>query len=181
MHRLKSIRFGTALLLVVAGCSRFNRTPPVPATPSDANIAAIVLAANNTDISYAKLAPARAEAPAIKDFAARMLADHGAVDRAMHELLDRMQLTPEENKTSLDFRDDGTDKRDRMRDLEGHAFDTTYIANEITYHSKLLDALDKILIPDARDPTLKQTLTSIRPAVASHLQHAQRVQAALAK
>lgn len=150
-----------------------------PKAPSDANIAAIVLAANSTDISYAKLVPARAQAQAIKDFAARMLTDHTAVDRSVRDLLDRLKLEPEENTTSLDFRDESTTKRDLMRELDGRAFDSTYIANEVSYHTKLLDALDKVLIPDAKNPQLKQALTQIRPAVAAHLAHAQRVQTAL--
>ena len=66
-----------------------------------------------------------------------------------------------------------------MRELDGRAFDSTYIANEITYHTKLLDALDKVLIPDARNPQLIHALTQIRRAVAAHLAHAQRVQSSL--
>jgi putative membrane protein len=147
--------------------------------PSDANIAAIVLAANNTDISYAKLVPARAASPAIKDFALRMLTDHNAVNASLNDLLNRIDLTPEENTTSLDFRDESTTKRDLMRELEGRAFDSTYIANEVTYHTKLLASLDNVLIPNADNPQLKSVLTQIRPAVAAHLAHAQRVQSAL--
>jgi putative membrane protein len=66
-----------------------------------------------------------------------------------------------------------------MRELEGRAFDSTYIANEVTYHTKLLASLDNVLIPNADNPQLKSVLTQIRPAVAAHLAHAQRVQSAL--
>lgn len=178
MSRL--MRFAPIILL--AACSRLRVGVPwghSDSGPSDANIAAIVLAANNTDISYAKLAPARASSPAIKDFAARMLTDHSAVNASLNDLLNRIDLTPEENTTSLDFRDESTTKRDLMRELEGHAFDSTYIANEVTYHTKLLASLDNLLIPNADNPQLKSALTQIRPAVAAHLAHAQRVQSAL--
>lgn len=180
---MSTLARGTLVALVLGGACARAGTMHLPwehrSGPSDANIVAIVLAANNTDISYAKLAPARAQSPAIKDFAARMLADHTAVNAAMTELINRINLNPEENSTSLDFRDESTTKRDLMRELEGHAFDSTYIANEISYHTKLLDALDKSLIPGARNPQLRQVLTNIRPAVAAHLAHAQRVQAGL--
>lgn len=180
MSKFVSMRV-LALGFVVAGCSRMHTSHAkvVDDGPSDGNIAAIVLAANNTDISYAKLVPARAQAQSIKDFAARMVTDHSAVNAAMNELMARINLNPEEDKTSLDFRDESTTKRDLMRDLEGHAFDSTYIANEISYHTKLLNALDTVLIPDADSPALKQTLMSIRPAVAGHLAHAQTVQRGL--
>ena len=173
----KSLAAGT-LVLVAAGCAHlpWHRGP---SGPSDANIAAILLAANNTDISYAKLVPNRAQSPAIKDFAARMLTDHNAVNAMVNELLGRINLTPEENTTSLDFRDESTTKRDLMRELDGRAFDTTYINNEISYHTKLLASIDNTLVPFARNPQLRQTLLSIRPAVAAHLDHAQRVKAGL--
>ena len=59
------------------------------AGPLDPNIAAIVLAANNTDISYARLAPSRAQSPAVKEFAAQMLTDHTGVNRLVSDLLVR--------------------------------------------------------------------------------------------
>jgi putative membrane protein len=166
------------VLALFAGCARMH-SQKTATGPSDANIAAIVLAANNTDISYAKLAPARAQSPAIKDFAARMLADHTLVNQRMNDLMARIDLTPEENTTSLDFRDESTEKRDLMRPLEGRVFDSTYIANEITYHTKLLAAIDSVLLPRARDPQLEQTIAALRPAVAAHLAHAQMVRSGL--
>jgi putative membrane protein len=186
-------RFALALAVLSLACSHFRRDEPNPSNaastptaaargaPSDAEIAAIVLAANNTDISYAKLAPTRAESQAIKDFAARMLGDHTRVNQLVSDLLTALQLTPEDSKTSLDFRDESATKRDLMRELEGRAFDTTYIANEITYHTKLLGAIDSVLLPAARNAQLKQLMTNMRPAVAAHLAHAQQVRAGLAR
>jgi putative membrane protein len=176
-----------ALLVVSASCSWFRRGGSAPAAPTvvavagptDGEIAAILLAANNTDISYAKLAPARAQSQAIKDFAARMLTDHTGVNTLVNDLVASANLTPEESKTSLDFRDESAMKRDLMRELSGRAFDTTYIANEISYHPRLLAAIDATLLPAARNAQLKQLITNIRPAVAAHLAHAQQVHTAL--
>lgn len=182
---------------LVAGCHHAASTSspaaaaaPVPApevapvgrtgAPSDADIAAILLAANYTDISYAKLAtPERTRSDAIKDFAKQMLTDHTAVNKQAMDLFTKINLTPEDNPTSLDFRDESEAKREMMRDLDGRAFDTTYINNEISYHTKLLDALDKVLIPASRNMELKQFLVNVRPAVAAHLGHAQDVKTAL--
>jgi putative membrane protein len=168
---------------LLAGCGRFRQSANAPEprsfATSDGNIAAMLLAANSTDISYAKLVPGRSLSPAVQDFARRMIVDHGAVTTAMNELIARTKIQPEENNTSLDFRDESTTKRDLMRDLGGRQFDSTYIANEIEYHTKLLKTLDDVLIPRARDAQLRQVLVSVRPAVASHLMHAQRVQAGL--
>ncbi|HEY4139170.1 MAG TPA: DUF4142 domain-containing protein, partial [Casimicrobiaceae bacterium] len=159
-HQLTARRILVASVVVAASaCSRFRghsnpggrapapsrptataptRKTPAKNAPTDANIAAILLAANNTDISYAKLVAGRSASPAIKDFANRMLIDHGAVNTAVTELIARTQIQPADNQASLDFRDESTARRDVMRELNGRRFDSTYIANEIAYHNNLL-------------------------------------------
>jgi putative membrane protein len=157
---------------------------PAPARkvigPSDANIAAILLAASNTDISYARLAPNRAQSSETKDYAAQMMADHASVNRMVGEMLTRMKLDPEDNSASLEFRDESATRRDMLRQLDGHAFDAAYLMNEVTVHTKLLATIDNTLLPSARRPEMKNLLTSLRPAVAAHLAHAQELQTSLA-
>jgi putative membrane protein len=176
-----------ALLAFSASCSLFRRDKPAPAAPAtvrvvgptDGEIMAILLAANNTDISYAKLAPTRAQSQAVKDFALRMFNDHSGVNTVVNDLISSANTTPVESKTSLDFRDESAMKRDLMRELSGRAFDTTYMSNEISYHTRLLASIDGTLLPAARDTQLRQLITNFRPAVAAHLAHAQQVRAAL--
>jgi putative membrane protein len=153
--------------------------PRATADLTDANIAAILLAANNTDISYARLAPSRAQSQAVKDFAERMLTDHTNVNQAVTDLLGRIDLNPEDDKISLDFRDESANKRDILRELDGRAFDSTYVKNEVDYHVKLLGAIDTVLLPSARNPQLKQLIANIRPAVVAHLGHARQIQGAM--
>ena len=144
---------------------------------ADANIAAMVLASNNTDISYARLVPSRAQRADIKEFAQRMLTDHTAVNGLLNDLLAKLDLTPEDNTTSLDLRDESANKRDLMRELDGYAFDSTYIENEVAYHRKFLASIDNVMIPRARASELRVLLTTVRPAVAAHLAHAEQVRA----
>jgi putative membrane protein len=144
---------------------------------SDANIAAMVLASNNTDISYARLVPTRADRQDVKQFATRMLTDHTGVNALVNELLAKLDMTPADNTASLDMRDESADKRDMMRELSGYAFDSTYIENEVAYHRKFLTSIDEVLLPRARNGDLKTLLTSVRPAVAAHLAHAEQVRA----
>jgi putative membrane protein len=173
----------TTLVLVSAGCARFraeaNKPDKLPEGPNDGNITAMLLAANNTDISYAQLAPRRTASPAVREYATRMIVDHSAVNSALTELVQRSRIEPEENSASLYYRDESTAERDLMRGMVGRQFDSTYIANEINYHLNLLKTLDTVLIPRARDAQLRQVLVSVRPAVVSHLDHAQKVQAGL--
>jgi putative membrane protein len=95
--------------------------------------------------------------------------------------LAKTNITAEDNKASLDMRDESAAKRDTLRELRGAQFDSSYMANEVRYHTRLLSTLDSVLIPAAKNRDLKSLLTSVRPAVAAHLEHAQRVQAGLGK
>lgn len=151
--------------------------PMIKVRWNDAGITAMVLALNYTDISYARLAPARAERQDVKQFAERMLTDHTSVNALVTRLLQKLDLTPEDNEASLDMRDESSAKRDLMRELNARAFDSTYMENEVSYHQKYLSALDQELIPAARNAELKALLTSVRPAVAAHLAHAEQVRA----
>lgn len=148
-----------------------------PGRLNDANIAAIVLASNNTDISYARLVPSRAERTDVKDFARRMLTDHASINGLITELTTQLDMTPEDNVMSLDLRDESAAKRDRMRELSGYAFDSLYIENEVSYHRKFLYAIDNVLEPRARNSQLKSLITNVRPAVAAHLAHAEQIRA----
>lgn len=147
--------------------------------PTDANIAAILLAANNTDISYGRIATSRAQTPAVKEYASQMIVDHAGVNRIVNDLLTRMMLNPEDNTASLEFRDESAAKRDQLHEATPRGFDASYMLNEVSYHTKLLASIDNTLLPSARSPEIRQLLTSLRPAVAAHLAHAEQVQAGL--
>jgi putative membrane protein len=53
------------------------------------------------------------------------------------------------------------------------------VDHEVAYHQQVLDAIDKTLIPNAKNDELKQLLTKVRPAIAAHLEHAKMVQSSL--
>lgn len=170
-------------LVGVSACPRPHVEELKAERPSDGNIAAMFLAANNTDVSYAQvaLASGQTSTKTILAFASRMLSDHSGLNQAATQVLSRTGIVAEDNVASLDFRDESAAKRDTLRELHGAPFDSTYIANEIRYHTKLLAVIDSVLIPSARNPDLKSLMMGVRPAVAAHLEHAQRVQAGLGK
>ena len=137
----------------------------------------MVLASNNTDISYARLVPPRAQRDDVKKFAERMLTDHTGVNALVTQLLAKLDLAPQDNAISLDMRDESADKRDLMRELSGFAFDSTYMENEVAYHQKFLASIDDQMLPAARNSELRALLSAVRPAVAAHLAHAEQVRA----
>jgi len=164
--------------------------PPAPAAErpaarpaaklSDAQIAAIVVAANQVDIDAGQLAIAKAKDAEVKDFAQRMVTDHAAVNKAAVELVTKLGVTPEPSDASRALAAGGTEARAKLDQLEGDAFDRAYVDNEVAYHEAVIEVLDAQLIPSATNPELASALTGARPAFEAHLQHARHIQAKLA-
>jgi putative membrane protein len=148
---------------------------------TDAQIAAIVVTANQVDIDAGKLAQARGASPDVKKFAERMVTDHTGVNKSATELVTRLKVTPEENPTSRSLKAGGDKNLAALKGLQGAAFDKAYIDHEVAYHQQVLDALDKTLIPNAKNEELKALLVKVRPAFVAHLDHAKQLQASLGK
>ena len=155
--------------------------PAAPAAPAvnDAQIAAIVVAANQVDIDAGKLAESKATNARVKSFARQMVTDHAGVNKAATALVTKLGVTPEENETSRSLTAGGEQNRSSLQGKSGAEFDKAYIENEVTYHQAVLDALDKTLIPNAQNADLKNMLVTTRPAFEAHLKMAQEVRAAV--
>jgi len=152
-----------------------------PAGPSDAQIAAIVVAANQVDIDAGKLAVGKAQSKEVKAFAQQMITDHTGVNKQATDLVTRLKVKPEENDTSKGLKSDGAQSVAALEKLKGAEFDRAYVAREIAYHQTVIDALDKTLVPNAKNAELKALLVKVRPAFVAHLDHAKSVQAQLGK
>lgn len=168
----------TAVLLILTACRTPQSETAVPAVLSDANIAAIVVAANNADILYADLALAKSQDRAVREFATMVKKDHESVNEAAVALVTRLGVIPVDNEISFDLRDDAETKRRILRDFEDFTFDSAYAANEVSYHASVIDAIDDALIPSAQNAELKALLVAVRPAIVAHLDHARRLAAA---
>ncbi len=151
------------------------------AGPTDPQIAAIVVTANQVDIDAAKLAESKTDKKDVKAFAQLMVTDHSAVNQAATDLVHRLNVTPEDNATSQSLAQGGQANLATLKKLNGAAFDKAYVDHEVTYHEAVLDALDKTLIPNAHNADLKALLVKVRPAFVTHLEHARMLQASLGK
>lgn len=151
------------------------------AGPTDPQIAAIVVAANQADINAGRLAESKAHSKQVRAFGRRMVVDHTNVNQLAGALVHKLHVTPEANSTSESLESAGKENLERLRKLHGAAFDRAYIEHEVTYHEQVIDALDKTLIPNAQNPQLKALLVKVRPAFEAHLTMAKQVQAALGR
>jgi putative membrane protein len=149
------------------------------AAPTDPQIAAIVVTANQVDIDAGKLAEGKSANNDVKEFARLMVKDHGNVNKAATDLAKKLKLTPEDNPTAQSLKQGGDSNIAKLKTLSGKAFDRAYVDNEVTYHQAVLDALDKSLVPNAKDDELRALMVNSRPAFVAHLQHAKLLQSRL--
>jgi putative membrane protein len=149
--------------------------------PTDPQIAAIVVTANQVDIDAGKLAKAKGTSKEVKDFAQRMITDHTGVNKSATELVTKLHVTPESNATSQSLQQGGDQNLANLKGLSGSAFDRAYVDHEVIYHQTVLDAMDNTLVPNAKNADLKALLIKVRPAFVAHLEHAKQVQASLGK
>jgi putative membrane protein len=171
VHKLATFAVVALLPIGVAGAEA--------AGPTDLQIAAIVIAANQVDIDAGKLAETKATSKEVKEFVHRMVVDHTGVNQSTTELVTRLHVTSEPNPTSLSFEDGRKQNLANLHKLGGASFDKAYVDHEVAYHEAVLDAIDKTLIPNGKNEELKALLVKARPAFTANLEHAKKLQASL--
>ena len=150
------------------------------AGPTDPQIAAIVVAANQVDIDAGKLAKSRSKNKAVKSFANTMIRDHSSVNKQAVALVKKLKVKPEANATSKSLLDGGKANLAALKKLKGAAFDKAYVDHEVAYHQQVIDAINGTLIPNAKNAELKALLVKVAPVIQAHLEHAKKMQADLA-
>lgn len=171
---MKNIGIVLAAAVLLAGTTAYAQAP------SDAQIASIVVTANQVDIDAGQLAASKAHAKDVKAFGQQMVTDHTGVNKQAVALVTKLKVKPEDNPTSQSLKADGKKNIAHLKQLKGAAFDKAYVDNEVTYHQAVIDAIDKTLIPNAQNAELKTLLVDSRPAFVAHLEHAKMMQSAMA-
>ena len=171
---MRTLGFTMAMSLILAVAAA------AAAGPTDPQIAAIVVTANQVDIDAGNLAVKESHTKDVRDFAQRMITDHTGVNKSAVDLVTKLKVTPEDNPTSHSLNAGGEENLKNLKTLKGAAFDKAYVDHEVAYHQQVLDAVDKVLIPNAANAELKGLLVQVRPAFVAHLEHAKRIQATLA-
>ena len=97
--RLFAFVLGALLCVAVAGASAQSI--------NDAQIAHIVVTANQVDIDAGKLATSMASNPEVKKFGQQMVTDHTGVNKQAADLAAKLKVTPADNPTSQSLKDGG--------------------------------------------------------------------------
>jgi putative membrane protein len=169
-------RFGAAFTVLVLAA---GTVAAQPAKPNDAQIAHIAYTAGVIDIKAAQQALQKCRNREVRQFAQDMVRDHTAVNKQALALVQKLQVTPQDNPTSQALVKQASDKRNELSRLRGAAFCRAYAQNEVAYHQTVNNALETTLIPSASNPELKSLLETGLKIFQGHQQHAEQVVAAL--
>jgi len=143
--------------------------------PTDPQIAHIAYTAGNLDIAAGKQALAKSHNKAVRAFAEEMVRDHSAVNAKALALVKKLKVTPADNPTSQGLTKAADAERAKLAKMNGAAFDREYVSNEIAYHKTVNGALEKVLIPSAKNAELKSLLETGLTLFKEHQAHAEQV------
>jgi putative membrane protein len=172
------LAIGSIALLMLAAPSVGSAQAKGPDL-SDPEVAHVAVTANSIDIELGRLAEAKARRKEVREFAATMVRDHGAVNAQAGALAARLGVSPADNAVSRSLQAGAAEARKGLEKVGEVDFDKAYLAREVGYHQAVLDALDGVLIPTTEHPELRKLLVAVRPAIAAHLAHAKHLQATL--
>ncbi|MBL0424452.1 DUF4142 domain-containing protein [Ramlibacter alkalitolerans] len=167
--------------LALAALAAFALSAQAQGGPTDPQIAHIVVTANQIDIDAGKLAKSKSKNKEVDKFAQQMITDHGAVNKQAVALAKKLKVKPEDNDTSKSLMKGAHEETAKLKKLKGKEFDKEYVDHEVAYHQAVLDAIDKTLVPSAKNAELKGLIEKVRPAIQAHLDHAKHLQADLGK
>ncbi|MFZ5480907.1 MAG: DUF4142 domain-containing protein [Myxococcota bacterium] len=186
---LAALLYGTSAMAETPPTGTGTPTPttpgnqPAPTQPGtmqgqidDGDVAAVLMAANDIDVKAGELARTRSTNTDVKAFAERMVNEHGAVNKRLQDLNQRLGLKPDEGDSAKRLRADADAAMTRMRGLKGAEFDRAYIDNEVTFHTRVLEVIDTQLLPNVSNTDLKALVNEVRPNIQAHLTQARQIQ-----
>ena len=119
------------------------------------------------EIDLGELAKERAQSDEVKQFAQRMIDDHGKANEQLEEIAkNKGAVTPTEAG------EEHSKVRAELAELEGEEFDQKYMAAMAEEHQKAVDLFQK-QAEEGEDPELKSFAEQTLPIIKEHLTQAQ--------
>lgn len=137
-------------------------------TLTDSQIAAVTEGVNTAEVQQAELARTRSKQASVRGFAAMMIEHHGAAKREQAQL----KLAQQPSDLSRRLAAEAKATLDKLRNASSQDFDRSYFQAQVDGHQTVLDALNRDLIPQAKDPRLQGYLKELTPKVEHHLKEA---------
>jgi len=162
--RLKAL-FLAAFLLLFGTVAHAQDNPK---RLDDAMIFAIFDQANMADIWTARLGIQKGKSGEVRALGKMVAGDHEVVQQMGRDLARKLGITPRIPDNDRSFEDQAQVIK-RLQARSGADFDHAYLQHEIQFHTAVIAALEKTLIPKTKTPELKALLVGVLPGFKHHL------------
>jgi putative membrane protein len=145
------VPFAALVMFAVLTALRPSATPPAGAVLDDPTIVAIFDAANTYDIETGLLAAEKGNSRAVREFGEMLARDHRNVRAQGRDLAAALKVTPTPPQGEF----------------------ALTVAHEVDFHSAVIEAVTKTLLPALQNAQVKDLVTKVAPAFAAHRDAAQ--------
>jgi len=142
---------------------------------TDANIVALLDAANKADSSAGALAAKKATNAEVKAFARLMMSEHHALRAAGQALAKQLGVEPKAPERDPLAPYVANEMKTLQSTAKGAEFDRVYIDNEVSVHQAVLDLANQARVT-TQTPQLKELIEKAVPVIRKHLDQATELQ-----
>jgi putative membrane protein len=147
---------------------------------NDDEIFGVLSIMNEEEMKMAEYAKKWAKGTRVKEFAALMITDHGALKAREDETRDRLGLRKTDSRLRDDIKNDAKQKMEVLEKVpKGDDFDKSYVDIQVDTHAMWINFLDTKLLPHAQMPDLRVELNNFRATLERHYDTAKQLQASL--
>jgi putative membrane protein len=157
------------------GASTGAPTTTPKAGLSDANIVALLDAANKADSAGGAVAAKKATRADVKAFAQLMMSEHHALRKAGQDLAKQLGVEPKPPEKDPLAPYVASEMKALQSTPKGAEFDRTYIDNEVTIHQAVIDLANQARVT-TQTPQLKDLIEKAIPVIRKHLDQAMALQ-----
>jgi putative membrane protein len=142
---------------------------------TDANIVALLDAANKADSASGAVALKKATASDVKAFARLMMSEHHALRAQGQQLAKQLGVEPKAPEHDPLAPYVASETKALQTTPKGAEFDRTYIENEVSVHQAVLDFANQARV-STQTAQLKDLIEKAIPIIRKHLDQAQEIQ-----
>lgn len=142
---------------------------------SDGQIAGVMQAVHAGELSHARIALQRAETPAVREYAERMIADHTTTSEELQALERTAGFATEPSALRDELTSQALALEQNLAAQEGQQFERAYLDAQVMLHDQALRTADERLMPEVESEELRSYLQRMRPVLARHLEMARQV------
>jgi len=169
MYRIMLGMLGSCLVLTTLGYADERNKGGAAQQLTDEQFVMKASEAGMAEVNHGMLAAQRATRPEVKEFAQRMVKDHGSANKELLGLVNKKGF-----KVAKDMGEKHQAMQTKLSGLTGEEFDRQYMHHMIEGHQKAVD-LFKAEAKNGKDEDLRKFAEKTLPTIEDHLRMARQI------